>query len=480
MATRKHLDHHTSNDAAIPVADAGDLDRLLNGTAGTPSASCPTPSAEAAAAQKTEMSFELTRCEKADQTVRDTDTQELMDLIAQAPDSETAPTVAESPDRSPRDHSVPCSGAGDTATAVLRKLTTDSTRSNPDLQLLRQRSLAARKTQQRLWHALLATAILAVAVVGFGIVPGLFARTQPLRSVSAAAVSPDSSTVAVLRRRGPAEIWNLGTGKQISRAEVDSGSTQLAFTDDHNLLIFGRRGLYEWKTRLDPSGDSLRSISTKSTAVAGRIVPTGAPGQICIVAGDTVSIFDVRSRTVVRSANLVRRLSSVMAVSSDSGLVAAGTHDGGVDFISTEDGRYISSLNSLALSGKSRNAPTVTGIAFSDDGRTMAISLTSGHIQLWDIETASLLSKVQHSPAARHLIFDSANDALIAGSKGRIVVLRDQLRNSNIIEAKGMDSPAWMELAADGHTLVAYGSDDRGLWVFDLKDNVVRHRLNPE
>lgn len=107
----------------------------------------------------------------------------------------------------------------------------------------------------------------------------------------------------------------------------------------------------------------------------------------------------------------------------------------------------------------------------------MALAFRSGYIQLWDMETMQLVRSISLSPPATRLAFRPRSTTLIAGSRGSLIVLKEQMQQRAVIKAAGMDDPEWMEVSTDGTLVAAFSSDDKDLWIFDLESMRLSRRL---
>ncbi len=526
MGTRPPHDLPEEHNRAVPLANEHDLDALLNGTADQPAADRLAASLDTAHdAVSTTISRVPTNTTDVAEPLddgADDDSQGLLDLLAQAPDlTDDGSSCLAGPGPNSESHSHADFGGSDRTTsrngvhdlqdvdsacesdaiaarpvATVPTLSADrsvksrhESASDGAMAILRQiqaESSAeidrASVSSHRAGGSRLRTAasltvlgtIVVIAVVLFGL-PGLTGDGLPVLDVMSAVISPDSSTIVVLRKRGVVESWNIHSGRLESRIEAAPQSVELCFAGDNRVLVFSRRGLFEWRPG---RGGSVRSVEAPESVAASRLIPTADGTAVFLVRRKSVAVFDLSSHTIERTIEFSRILPATTAISPDQQLIVIGNRDGSVDFHSGENGRQLNHVSGEDLWGSRRQTSAVTSVAFSPDSSLLAMGLATGEIGVWDVGSMSCLGAARQTPPATHMIFDSTSSRIVTGSRGQIMVFDGQLKRGVIIPADGMDSPRRMQLATDGQTLAAFADEDRDVWLFDLQAGELRHHLD--
>ncbi|NGO08723.1 helix-turn-helix domain-containing protein [Streptomyces sp. HC44] len=220
------------------------------------------------------------------------------------------------------------------------------------------------------------------------------------RYVAVGRVGEDSSGVRAGRQR--IIVWDVRTGR--AHATVDIRPQEEGFSD-----IFG--------IALSPDGDTLlvaRELPQAVTEVwdlreqgqvrkARSLTGTGVLGMV--VRPDTGKVVDASGAVAdPRSGRVVQRTltedqTETLAFSADGAYLAASDSGGRVTLW---DGDVHTRLGVLA--GTYTGAPfpeadsNVTALAFSPDGRTLAVAGLSGTLQLWDTASRSLLGSALPTP----------------------------------------------------------------------------------
>ncbi|HEY3181908.1 MAG TPA: TIR domain-containing protein [Gaiellaceae bacterium] len=261
-----------------------------------------------------------------------------------------------------------------------------------------------------------------------------------LQGISGVAFSPDGLTLAATDPvTGEAMLWNTRTYRERGTLDVPSNGTYgVAFSPDgRTAATSGQNGtsLWNFRTRTQIGNDMYGT--NQSTGIAS---PTfSSDGSMVATVGDggTLGVFDVRTRRVVGPTALPQPLN---------------------------------------LDG------TVTTVAFSPRGRTLALASSNGTVLLRDVQQAAPQLRNGVPGVTTSVAFSPDGQTLAAGYARGDVILRDVRRRTRKVLAKVPGSITDVAFSPDGNTLAAaynHGDGDSPGRVVLLAVNGKGRRLLP-
>ena len=212
--------------------------------------------------------------------------------------------------------------------------------------------------------------------VKFWTVPnGALFRTIPTDNVPyALAVSPDGKWIAVGMARGDLALWAAdGSNRRTLNGHQDTVGA-VAFTPNSQKLVSASLDL---TTKVWSVGDAtlLQSFTDKTDAF--RQVEVAPQGRFLMSAGTQVHL-----RLLSDGTTLQTRPGTVLALSPDGGLLA--THD--------QERLYLSAFPSLDLIASLAEPVTASSLAFSGDGRFLAVSFPNAGSRLYSVPALKLVN----------------------------------------------------------------------------------------
>lgn len=235
---------------------------------------------------------------------------------------------------------------------------------------------------------------------------------SPLQSVgiTALAVSPDGTAMAVGNGNGTVELWDIADLDD----PVQIGSPLTGYAGAINALSYG------------PAANTLVGASSGASYKGPGLAPPGADGV------GTVIVWDIRDPGDPQaSAPLVGHVGPIdaVAVSQDGLTLAYGGGNGKIFLWSIADPREPQRI------GLPLPTTEVTALAFAPDNLVLAAGGTAGSLSLWDV--ADLSRPVVPFPAPARVLSSSVRSISISP-------------NSNILATATIDSIALWDIGAIG------------------------------
>jgi RNA polymerase sigma factor (sigma-70 family) len=282
----------------------------------------------------------------------------------------------------------------------------------------------------------------------------------------AVAFTPDGQLLATAGRNGSVRFWDVASGKEVRHLITGGHLYSIAFSRTGHLLATGggERGKAGEARLWDPaSGKEMESIRGRAdliTSVAfspdGRALAYGSRDG-------TVTLWDTAQRR--KWVDSVGAAASVfgVAVSPDGKLLATA---GGEEFVqpgrTRGDLRLWDVATGKELATVGGHTGTVTSVAFSPDGRTLASGGFDYAVSLWDVSTGKERMRM-HGDAAivRCVAFSPDGRTLASGSFNGSVSLWDARTGKQTASLKGPgDGVMSVAFSPDGRLLAAAGGTD--------------------
>jgi WD40 repeat protein len=202
----------------------------------------------------------------------------------------------------------------------------------------------------------------------------LFRTVSTSQVPYALAVSPDGNWIAVGMAQGDLELWAADGSNQRALAGHSDTVGAVAFTPNSQRLVSAS---LDFTTKVWSVADAtlLQSFTDTTDVMSQVAVP--AQGRFLVSAGTQTHL-----RLLSDGSTLATRPGTVLALSPDGGLLA--THD--------QENLYLSAFPSLDLIASVPDSMTATALAFSGDGRFLAVSLGSASPRLYSAPALKLVS----------------------------------------------------------------------------------------
>jgi serine/threonine-protein kinase len=213
-------------------------------------------------------------------------------------------------------------------------------------------------------------------------------------------------TLAVIDNSGDGvQVWNLQTLLKVADlTDPDRHPvTGIAVSpDDRNVAVStdgtdGMQEIYVW--HISSASPSAAATLTAALAVRGQLgdaaaAPGGAPepagstsmaldtggGTLAVSNGQRTAIYSVQSRRLVTTVP-----EGLAALSPDGKLFATTESDGPIQLRDVQTGKTVAALTTLATTASAASRAAPSTVAFSPDGKSVAVGCDNGDTYVWDL-----------------------------------------------------------------------------------------------
>jgi predicted NACHT family NTPase len=300
--------------------------------------------------------------------------------------------------------------------------------------------------------------------------------------VWALAFSPDGKTLASGSLDGTTKIWDVETDKNTATLEkLPWGVLSLAFSPNGKYLATGSPygALKIWDLAADKPTATVQAHGEKQGIASlafnpdGKMLATGSHDG-------TVKLWDVAEDGTVKpkeaadgknAARFVHSIRSItmVAFSPDGKTLASGNRDKTIRLWDVASGK-----NTAILDG---HTGAVLNLAFSPDGKTLASWSKSlrkdgsatgkGEIRLWDVASGKNISTIEGYASGGKGAF-SPDSKTLAWAEGPNIILWDVASGKELAAFEGHTADvAGLVFSPDGK-LLATGSADKTVKLFDI------------
>ncbi|MDI3418714.1 nSTAND1 domain-containing NTPase [Streptomyces luteolus] len=329
--------------------------------------------------------------------------------------------------------------------------------------------------------------------------------------VSALAFSPRGTTLASGAKDGTVRLWDMRAGRPRGVIERPAGSEPRAkatvppvdYRPDGKVLAvgdnYGGVRLYDVRTRallvrltgldgmvssvrFSPDGRTIAASSNESPKVllwdarshrrlatldrhtrpvyAVRFSPDGKTLATSSYIDDTTRLWNVRTHEHLASLD---GGSSWADFSPDGRTLVTGSFQ-------SSDVRLWDARTHRRLGTIDAVSKTVSSVAFSPDGSTLATAGWDGELRLWDVQRRRLTAEIAgHTDFAQSVTFSPDGKTLASSGRDATARLWDVRSHRRIATLTGHTGPVWSAVVSpDGKTL-ATTSDDRTVRLWDME-----------
>jgi len=276
-----------------------------------------------------------------------------------------------------------------------------------------------------------------------------------VKRVLAVAFSTDGLTVSGESDQGEIKLWDHRTGevKRRLNIEQDEPSLVAASRNGKSFAEVSQEKLLLWDTNSDAKRIVLlpgeQPVSALALSADGQMVAVGS--------GSEVTLLTPGGEVVKKLSGPEGSLSG-LAFSYDGRLLAAAYEDGVISIMNVASGRIEKVLR--ALTG-------ITALVFAPNGVTLATAAQDNSISIWNLQTDLPQEKLQkHDDRINALAFSPDGQLLASGGDDRTIVLWEVAAGKSRRTFKGHDQTVTsLAFSPDGQ-LLASGSGNAAvvLW----------------
>jgi WD40 repeat protein len=361
--------------------------------------------------------------------------------------------------------------------------------------------------------------------------------SQQSRPITYIAFDKLGERLAVAADEKCVRVWHIDSGKQLAILELSLGVANVVrYNQDGSLLAAATSagGLFLWdsqtfKPRAILRGEGNPAGQQGHGGVITCVEPLLTDKLLTGSVDKTVRVWDLKARRAVATAFPFNQAVSCMAITRDFKTLAVGTGKYRSKFetgeivmcdVTSHQAPYSISQgitpvsmdfspdgNSLAVcslsSGVAQTARTVAiidlkshralpinspmghSVAFSPDGRTLAVGCTNGEIDLWPLDTPSSKPYVvkKHQSLVWSLAFSPDGATLASGSADNNVILWDVPTGEDLMTLQHNGAIEALKFSPDGRLLATAAHEpSRGsvcLWRAPADDDAPQNTLRP-
>lgn len=288
------------------------------------------------------------------------------------------------------------------------------------------------------------------------------------------AISADGKTLASTDPAGSLKLWDIDSRRELNGFRIPRNLWCAAFSPDGSTLALGTdHGTRLWNTATweetgllpDQTGVMCAAFSPDGTMLA-----TGDWGD----GGGVVVVWDFHSRRAVATIDGFRSWYGGLAFSPDGKMLAVPGQDRSVRLWDVSARTVVAKLEG--------HSTRVRALAFSRDGQTLAVA-SGNSIALWDVTSFHRRATLEgHTSTVDWLAFSPDRTTLATASRDSTLKLWDLTTRQEIATLRGHTMPVLCALfAPDGNTLISSSMDETiRLWHAASADEVERHGLGSE
>jgi WD40 repeat protein/tetratricopeptide (TPR) repeat protein len=224
-----------------------------------------------------------------------------------------------------------------------------------------------------------------------------------------------------------------------------------------------------------PGHKDSRAVNALAFSPDGKYLVAGFGRRVLFIPGGSpcpLKVWEVATRRLIRRLDGHTGFCTSLDFSRDPGapgLLASASRDGTAILWSTATWERAQTLQNPDKDSLHGGGGMVEGVAFSPDGKTLAMASREGNVHLWDVASGKLLQTLKgHSSAVLPLVFSPDGRTLASGGSDQTVRLWNVQTRRQLMQL----DPGSIELgllltlafSPDGKQLLAGGTSGAAFW----------------
>jgi len=286
-----------------------------------------------------------------------------------------------------------------------------------------------------------------------------------LAAVAAVTFAPDGTRIAAAERNSVVHLWDPASGKDLGKLAGDGSRLfAIAFSPDSKMLVVGSKTIIrlwdvanarELRQFGRPVSDDVTSHNNDVT------MAFSADGTMLASGGRSIRLWDVATANEIRSFGDPSRRVCSLAFSGDGKTLAVGGGDHEIHFWNVATGKE--------LDPGDAHRDRATAVAWSPDGKLIATGGQDKLVLLWDAATGQIVHRLSgHSSGVVAIAFSTDGKLLASGDRGGMLRIWDSAAGKELYQFQAHQDRVESVAFSPTGKYVASGGRDGSLRVYDI------------
>ena len=272
------------------------------------------------------------------------------------------------------------------------------------------------------------------------------------------AFGKDNITLTAVNDRGNIIQWDITTSKQVAAYTLPNANIGVGLTSFDDGTHFQHKGL-----TFTPNSEKLAVKNIEKKPIE--------------LSDTTIEIWDIHTDSAPRHLTEVVAHWGPIALTADGSILASGSDSpDATDLWSTHTGKRIATLktpgnwiNDLSVRLRLRHS-SIYALAFTHDGKTLAVGTRDKHIQLWNVTDQHHIGSLEgHKHVVCELAFSPDGKTLASGDTGGKIHLWEMPTRRHLTLFDGHKGYVrTLAFAPDGKTIASIGGEEGTILLWNV------------